>query len=108
MSSLRRILPTITALSTVIVITVTIVMNRAVAQVHEFVAKMMDIFDEAVRPPDKNPSGSGSGKAKGKGGGKGASGSGGAAELTASPINRLYEFRSEMHARCEVCGKKWK
>ena len=80
------------------------------AQVHEFVAKMMDIFDEAVRPPDKNPSGSGSGKGKGKakGGGKDDSGSGGAAELTASPINRLYEFRSEMHARCEVGGKKWK
>ena len=80
------------------------------AQVHEFVAKMMDIFDEAVRPPDKNPSGSGSGSGKGKakGGGKDDSGSGGAAELTASPINRLYEFRSEMHARCEVCGKKWK
>ena len=79
------------------------------AQVHEFVAKMMDIFDEAVRPPDKKPSGSGNaGKAKGKGVGKDASGSGGAAELTASPINRLYEFRSEMHARCEVGGKKWK
>ena len=52
--------------------------------------------------------GSGSGKAKAKAKGKDASGSGGAAELTASPINRLYEFRSEMHARCEVCGKKWK